>query len=91
MTNFTLSFPIIILSFGKQYEDRISFFIVRKYINLFFRTINQNIGVFYVLNLQYFHAVQNDFYDFFVYLIFFAISGSRLFALRTMAKHISNG
>ena len=35
MTNFKLLFPLVILNFRRSYVDRIYFFIVRKYINLF--------------------------------------------------------
>ena len=74
MTNFKLRFPLVILNFGRSYVDRIYFVIVCKYINLFFRMINQTLGYImysiYSICMQY----QNDFYDFFVYFLFFAIS-----------------
>ena len=57
MTNFKLLIPLVIFNFRRSYVDRIYFFIVREYINLFLRTINQTLGVYNVLNLQYLYAV----------------------------------
>ena len=56
MTIFKLWFPLVILNFRNGKVNRIIFFIVDKYINLFFRTINQTLGI-NVLNLQYLYAV----------------------------------
>ena len=73
MKNFKLWFSLVILNFRNSYVNRI-FFIVRKYINLFFRTINQTLGYIKYSIYSNFMQYRNDFYDFFVYLIFFAIS-----------------
>ena len=75
MTNFKLWFPLVILNFRRSYVDRIYFFILRKYINLFFKNDKPNIGLYNVLILQYFYAVLEwVLWFFFVYFIFFAIS-----------------
>ena len=57
MTNFKVRFHLVILNFRRSYVDRIYFFIGRKYINLFFRTINQTLGYYNVFNLVYLYAV----------------------------------
>ena len=74
MTNFKLWFPLVILNFRRSFVDRIYFIIVRKYINLFFRTINQTLEYIMYSIYSIFMQYRNDFYDFFVCFIFFAIS-----------------
>ena len=66
MTNFKLCFPLVILNFRKKYVDRIYFFIARKYINLFFRKINQTLGYIMYSIYSIFMQYRNDFYDLFL-------------------------
>ena len=73
MINFKLYFPLVILNFRRSYVDRIYFFIVCKYINLFFRRINQTLGYIMYSIYSIFMQYRNDFYNFFVYFLFFAI------------------
>ena len=70
MTNCNLRFPLVILNFRRSYVDRIYFFIVRKYINVFFRTINQTLGYIIYSIYSIFMQYRNDFYDIFCLFYF---------------------
>ena len=70
MTNFKLCFPLVILNFRRSYVDRIYFFIVRKYINLFFRTINQTLGYIMYSIYSIFMQYWKYFYAFFCLFYF---------------------